>query len=372
MKVWTYKEMSTKVLRDCDLSDETFISAPELAGYFNEAIDDAEAEINTLTLSPDYFLSSKPIPVVTGQDAFPLPSNIYANKVRGLMYQNGSIIYPISRFKPRFEFEDIAFTKFYGRPDDYRYILPNDEPGQIRMQLHPPSRETAILAPPLAYPEAANPIPNYFAPVLCWYTRTAQRMPMPTYKGIQGELLPRESLVPALSIDTTANTFTSVCGSLRPSDGVTPYVPGGIPYVLGDIIYLTSTGTLPAPLAVNTPYYIIPTGTALVYKLATSLLNAQAGTAIDLTTIGTGYHQLSVVTTQNILDSLLVDIPQFATFVMQYVKVLCLDKDKNPRLIKAQNTLDQQRAQMVATLAEMVPDLDNEIEPDFSLYQEMS
>lgn len=52
---------------------------------------------------------------------------------------------------------------------------------------------------------------------------------------------------------------------------------------------LTTTGGLPAPLALATDYFIIKVD-ADNFKLATTLNNATAGTAIDITTQGTGNH----------------------------------------------------------------------------------
>ena len=174
MKVWRYQEMLNKVVLDLDLGDELFIKPPEFVGYFNEAIEEAESELNTLTTphSYDYFLTTKPVPVVINQDTIPLPVDIYADKIRRVMYQNGSIIYPVSMFKSRFEFEDIAFSAFYGKPDDYRFVLVNDQPGQMRMKFVPVLRETAILPPPLPYPESFD-ASAVFTPVVIWYMRSA-------------------------------------------------------------------------------------------------------------------------------------------------------------------------------------------------------
>ena len=58
-------------------------------------------------------------------------------------------------------------------------------------------------------------------------------------------------------------------------------------YYLGDLIRVTTSGTLPAPLQINTDYYVIPVS-ATTIKLATSKLNAFAGNYINLTTNGTG------------------------------------------------------------------------------------
>ncbi len=45
MKIWKYSEMKAKVLADCDIQDELFITPDELIGYFNDALNEAEAEI---------------------------------------------------------------------------------------------------------------------------------------------------------------------------------------------------------------------------------------------------------------------------------------------------------------------------------------
>lgn len=51
----------------------------------------------------------------------------------------------------------------------------------------------------------------------------------------------------------------------------------------------TTTTTLPAGLSLATDYYVIPL-TVDTYSLATSYANAIAGTAIDITDVGTGTH----------------------------------------------------------------------------------
>jgi hypothetical protein len=60
-------------------------------------------------------------------------------------------------------------------------------------------------------------------------------------------------------------------------------------YYTGDLIRVSSTGTLPAPLQANTDYYVIKVSNTTI-KLATSKANAFAGTPINLTSNGTGSH----------------------------------------------------------------------------------
>lgn len=64
----------------------------------------------------------------------------------------------------------------------------------------------------------------------------------------------------------------------------------------GTVVRITTTGTLPGGVASNsTDYYVINTGSTTI-KLATSLANALAATAIDLTSQGGGTHTITVST----------------------------------------------------------------------------
>lgn len=58
----------------------------------------------------------------------------------------------------------------------------------------------------------------------------------------------------------------------------------------GDGVQFTTTSGLPAPLALATTYYVIRLGISTI-KVATSKANALAGTAINITTTGSGVHQ---------------------------------------------------------------------------------
>ncbi len=60
----------------------------------------------------------------------------------------------------------------------------------------------------------------------------------------------------------------------------------------GQVVELTTTGTLPAPLLISTVYYVINEGPT-TFQLAISLSNAEAGTKINVTTTGTGTHSLN-------------------------------------------------------------------------------
>lgn len=65
-------------------------------------------------------------------------------------------------------------------------------------------------------------------------------------------------------------------------------------WATGLAVLVSSAGTLPAPLAENTAYYVINM-TATTIKLALTYANAVAGTEITLTDDGTGIHTISLV-----------------------------------------------------------------------------
>ncbi len=82
------------------------------------------------------------------------------------------------------------------------------------------------------------------------------------------------------SIDTATDIITLMEPRLR--------------FVVGDRVQLNTTGTAPSGLSTGVDYYIIPYQfkDSVRVKLATSLANAMAGTAINITGTGTGTHKL--------------------------------------------------------------------------------
>ena len=90
--------------------------------------------------------------------------------------------------------------------------------------------------------------------------------------------------VPTISQTVTANAGTDVV-SLTTNE---------FDLRTADRIRFTTTGTLPAPLALATTYYWIRTATTNdAGKVATTAANALAGTAIDITDAGTGTHTMT-------------------------------------------------------------------------------
>lgn len=366
MKVWTYLEAKNKVLSDCDLEDEVFIDPNELIGYFNDGLKEAEAEIHTMNAETEYFRTKSYIPFVAGVSKYDLPDNIYANKIVGIMYSNGSIIYPITQFRRRYRYENMIFVDQYGVADEYRYTLFNDIPGQARMEFHPPIRETAILPPNS----------NSFTPAIMWYMRNCARIPiMSKGASIYGEFCNPEVVAPT-QVNTGTNVITVNSGSQTygvKNQGIVGCYPGSIPYITGDAVMVTPApgAALPGGLSANTVYFVISL-TATTIKLAASLALAQAGTAITLTTTGTTFFTITVAATQNIVNATLLDIPEFTEFVIQWAKCCTYLKELKAVPSDESAKLADQKKQMVDALTLAIPDDDDTVQPDYSHYQEMS
>lgn len=145
--------------------DEIFITPDELVGYVNEAIHEAESEI--LKIHEDYFLKNAPMTMAVGQTVFDLPVDIYGQKIRGWLYSNGSVQYPIKRIRGANKFEVQQMIQQYGPSDDYMYFPINQNAGlQNQLLIAPASRDAGQF-------------------LTLWYIRSAQRIPTAAEVGIQ-------------------------------------------------------------------------------------------------------------------------------------------------------------------------------------------
>ena len=106
----------------------------------------------------------------------------------------------------------------------------------------------------------------------------------------------RKTSVTTITAEATTNTlgrsatFTADAGTDLMTYTSTTNLPSNI--LTGTRVRLTTTTTLPAPLATATDYYVIKMSDG-TFELATTYANAIAGTQIDITTTGTGTHTIT-------------------------------------------------------------------------------
>lgn len=157
----TFSDIELRVRRELDLIDEPSVTQDELIAYANQAIDVAESEIHSLY--EDYFLKKATINLVANQSEYALPSDIYAAKIRAVIFNVNNQIYEVMRMTDKRMFEQIKRSEEFSKNDIYRYILTNDGPlTGIRLYLFPAAKETAT------------------AGLTVWYLRNANRIVTPT------------------------------------------------------------------------------------------------------------------------------------------------------------------------------------------------
>ncbi len=231
-RFWTYGELRTKVEQDLDLEGETFIQPSEMLAYANEAVEQAEKILLGLTGGADYFLDKAAITLISGQDTYTLPPKIYAHKIRGLTYRNGTRTYQVKRVRDWKKFQEYELNQVGGPAfgSEYKFFLLNQAAG----------------APVVIFTPSVTENGAY---VTCWYQRVANRF---------------------------------------------------------------------------------------------------------------------------FADADLLDIPESGNYIMQYMKKRCYEKEGHPNLPLAISDLNKQESDLQAALAEMIPDMENEIEMDLSHYAEMN
>jgi hypothetical protein len=141
MKFWTWSEIRTKVERDLDLEGESFITGAELLGYANEAIDEVERQV--LTLCEDYFITRSVLTLVPGQEEYSLPTDIYANKIRKIVYRNGSQVWPVKRIREWEKFSVYEESKIASIASgaNYGFFVINSVPGAPKIVITPTPTE---------------------------------------------------------------------------------------------------------------------------------------------------------------------------------------------------------------------------------------
>lgn len=92
-----------------------------------------------------------------------------------------------------------------------------------------------------------------------------------------------------LTLNIDVNTPAAATFTAAASDVCTAVAHG---FTTGLKVQVSTTTTLPAGLAAVTDYFVIALD-ADTFKLASSLVNALAGTAVDITDAGTGTHTVT-------------------------------------------------------------------------------
>jgi hypothetical protein len=135
----TWGTILAEIEDEYDLTEEVFIDANELLTYGNDAIEFIESKL--VSSNEQYFLASTTASTANGTATISFPSDIYANKIRGLFYDYNNTKYEVRRIK------DLRETLDIQAGDLYKYLITNVAADGTKIKLYPtPSAaETAAL-----------------------------------------------------------------------------------------------------------------------------------------------------------------------------------------------------------------------------------
>lgn len=165
MRAVTWQEIEVKIRTDLDLLDtDNFIGQDEMAALGNDAIDGAESLI--MRTREDYFLTKATLTLVNGASSIDLPTDIYAQKIRAIIYKNGDRIYPVERIRdPEIFYKKAIIDYTAVSLDQYQWLLQSTTAGE---------QDKLLLSPP-AYEDGAY--------LEMWYIRNANRIPLQADSG---------------------------------------------------------------------------------------------------------------------------------------------------------------------------------------------
>lgn len=215
----TYADLKLYLQKELDLEDETFITADEFQSYFNEAVDMIEAAIHNIY--EDYFLTNGTLALVSSTQSYDLPADIYAQKIRKLLYSDGSSKrYEIKRVKK------LEHTMFIDNSESiYSYVLTNSSASGLKITLYPTPLETN-------------------SNVTIWYIRNAKRFTadtdvcdIPEFTNVLVQFVRWKCLSKEGHPDTTQALADLERMKMEMVDTLTARVPDEDNYVLKDLTF---------------------------------------------------------------------------------------------------------------------------------------
>lgn len=99
MAFWTLAQVKAKIDKELDLENEDIVQPEEFVGYVNDAVREVVAEMSKLSVEDTYFHKFAAFPLVANQADYVLPTDIFANKIKALVYNDDTAIYRIRRIR---------------------------------------------------------------------------------------------------------------------------------------------------------------------------------------------------------------------------------------------------------------------------------
>jgi len=126
----TWATLLEEIKDDMNLHGEDFVSDAELLAWANDGIEQAEKEI--VSLYDKYFETDTTLTLVSGTAKYDLPSDIMANKITHLEYDNGTVEYEVRYLKRKDQVRYVDQNENY-----YSYRLRNDSVNGMQIEVFP-------------------------------------------------------------------------------------------------------------------------------------------------------------------------------------------------------------------------------------------
>lgn len=315
MSFYTYGEFKTALFQEADIADELFIQPTELVRIFNKSIQEAESLIHLL--HEDYFLTFETLPLVTSTAIYDMPADVYAHKIRGIIYNNGSKRYLVKRVRNLYKFEEIEAIESYVADDFYKYIV--FSPSHKRLTVTHDNANPSVL------------------------TLTGHGL----YENerVQVEAISGGTLPAALSASTDyfAKSVAATTFQLSATRGGT-----GLQLATGSSLIVTNSGP----------------------KIRLSPTAQETSTTNIKVWYIRNAKRVSTTASDFERDATVIDIPEFSNFILSYAKMKVYQKEGNAMYPEAKAQMEEDKRTMVNTLQQMVPDNDDTVEQDLSHYEE--
>jgi hypothetical protein len=136
---------------------------------------------------------------------------------------------------------------------------------------------------------------------------------IPYMQNVEVDLIPGVAMVSRKHVlqgvdDITPRTFNAETAGntiTYSGDELVIYNNGSISTEFYSPVRFTTTGTLPAGLSLNTTYFLRSGYGSKVVKVCTSLKNVDDDIVIDITSIGSGVHTMTVIQPTIVIDSIM-------------------------------------------------------------------
>lgn len=99
MAYWTLQQVQDKIDKELDLENGDIVQQVEFVGYVNDAVREVVAEMIKLSVEDTYFQKYQAFPLTANTADYALPSDIFGNKIKALVFNNGTDIYRVKRIR---------------------------------------------------------------------------------------------------------------------------------------------------------------------------------------------------------------------------------------------------------------------------------